>query len=218
VKSHIVMWSGGCDSTLVLYNLATEYGTKNNPIDAVTIKHSQVMAYKEQRRARQLLMREFKSQGLHIRLTEVELNYKGKIYCSGTGIQAMSWLFLGLSLAPDFISSGEKTGLYTGHISEDSMWCSYEGLYRVFEDLSRMMRKEVEWVLPVANETKASVITSLKKNGLLKHCWYCERPKESKVGSEPCGDCKPCRMHQTALYQIRKWGYKKGSILERGVK
>ena len=36
---HLVVYSGGCDSSLMLYELAKKYGTKEKPIIALSYNH-----------------------------------------------------------------------------------------------------------------------------------------------------------------------------------
>jgi PP-loop superfamily ATP-utilizing enzyme len=36
VHNHTVVWSGGCDSTFLLYEVAKKFGTKGNPVTALS--------------------------------------------------------------------------------------------------------------------------------------------------------------------------------------
>ena len=89
----LVCWSGGCDSTLLLHELARVHGTPSNPIRAISIVSTQVTAGKKEKGARDRLMRTFRKEGLHVELSELELRT-----LSGSGLevhglpQAILWL------------------------------------------------------------------------------------------------------------------------------
>lgn len=39
----------------------------------------------------------------------------------------------------------------------------------------------------------------MKERGLYDKCWYCENPSKN---DEVCGECTPCELHRTALWQL----------------
>ena len=58
----LVLWSGGCDSTLILHRLAKK-ASKENPVRALTVEHNRVGALNEQRAARRKILAWMKRKG-----------------------------------------------------------------------------------------------------------------------------------------------------------
>jgi len=193
----LVLWSGGCDSTLVLRDLAHEKSTKKEPVRALTIVHNQVGARREQADARAKILAEFRDCGLHIKHIKVSIKVSGPDWAVGGGsFQAMLWL----STAVSILGKGEE--LYTGHCEEDSVWKRYGQLSSALKGaLSALDKDDCEWVTPLCWESKREIIRRLKELKLHDMCWWCESPKSGKR----CGQCTPCRMHETALWQMKRW-------------
>jgi len=193
----LVLWSGGCDSSLVLYDLARKEGTRAKPIRALTVHHSSVNARKEQARARKRILAEFKKQGLHVIASEVEINCLGPEWpARGGAMQPAIWV----SMATQIIMDDEK--LYTGHCEGDSMWVAYGQAYAAFKALCSLMDKEkADWIFPLLSTSKEDIFRRLKQAGLYDLCWWCEVPTKGKV----CGTCVPCKTHETALWKAKRW-------------
>lgn len=191
--SALVCWSGGCDSTLVLYELGTA-ARAWEPVRAVSFTHPQVPAADEQRRARAAILKEMRSRGLAIQHAEVTLQHKGDFDAPGGNgsIQPVLWL----SLALPYLR--KEDDLYLGYVSEDNVWHYREWLYGAFANFKVFDHHEGSLRLPLEWVKKDEVHEKLRKLGLLRLCWTCEDPKKGKT----CGKCGPCSR--------RGWGLARG--------
>ena len=205
----LVLWSGGCDSTLVLYDLAVSKGTREKPIRALTVSHNSVNARKEQAEARKKILAQFKELGLHVTSSEVEINCLGPDWVvRGGTTQAAIWL----SVASTMIS--DKENLYTGHHDGDQVWIMYACLESALTSLGNSMNKKIEWFVPLVSETKGNIIRRLQDAGLYELCWWCENPDKGKA----CGGCTPCRTHATALWSMEKWSFLDPNNAKKAIK
>jgi len=192
----LVLWSGGCDSTLLLHQVASEKATRDDPVRALSIVHDQVPANKEQAQARKNILKEFKRRGLHVVHSTVRVKTTGLFSVKGGGnTQAVLWL----GLAVPYLFKDED--LYAGYIRGDDYW-HYEGwLQEAFKNLKHAkylkgrLRTPLEWL------TKGEVIKELKQKKLLRLTWYCENPKKN---GKPCGKCHSCKVHRTGVWQLKQ--------------
>lgn len=188
----LVLWSGGCDSTLVLYDLARE-ASAEKPVRALSIEHDGVGAEKEQRRARARVLSRMKRDGLPVKHTTVKITLNGPFFTipSGTS-QPLIWL------PSAILFLDEKEDLYTGYIREDDIWHYRSQLYNLFGVMQAFRGHSGDLILPLEWEPKRSVIARLKNTKLADLVWWCEEPKAGK----PCGRCHECERHDSALRDL----------------
>lgn len=202
----LISWSGGCDSTLLLYELAVK-SSEEKPVRAVSLMHPQVAADVEHRKARQAILKRLRKRGHHILHQELHLRIhtsNGKrtggggkhawFHCNSNGgiIQPVFWM----PLAATYL--GKDEDLYMGYIREDDLW-QYEGNFgRAFGDLQFLMGKTGAIKYPFKLEYKWQILKRLRNVKLLDLCWYCETPKKGKA----CGECASCFKHKSALWQL----------------
>ena len=192
----LVMWSGGCDSTLVLYDLAQRH-TKEKPVHALTVIHSSVPAQEEQARAREKIKKRFKKLELPIRYSVIEVNHLGDCYPTGM-TQPMVWISHGVSMLSKHFDDED---FYTGHHKGDTMWTSWASYLHTFESMCSALEKKSEWRVPLMKQSKAWIIDRLREEDLYALCWWCEDPKAGRA----CGKCLPCKTHHLALYELKLW-------------
>lgn len=196
----LVLWSGGCDSTLMLHELL-----KNSsacwPVRALTIIHDQVSPTKQPARARKKAKYYWKKKGYHLEHTEIEINrvdsnWDVQAINNGGLAQPVFWL----TFAIPYLN--EKEDLYFGYIKEDCIWHHKSEFQEGFKYLSRMCCKQGKLRTPFALAHKRSIIKRLKESDdLYKRTWWCERNDNiNKV----CGKCLPCELHRTAKWQIEQ--------------
>ena len=201
----LLVWSGGCDSTLLLHDLVKD-STENNPVKTIAIIHPQVAAMKEQRSARKMVLKWMKKNGHHIHHQEVEVKHTGElIRCNGSngvaagngGIsQYTMWMFTALN----YLDAEED--LYMGYIHGDDIWWYRHEIWESFRHLLYIMGKKGELKFPLGHMKKSKIIESLKERGLYNLIWYCETPNKGKR----CGRCEPCIKHDVSIFerQIQK--------------
>lgn len=172
-----ICWSGGCDSTLLLYWNA--YNNPNETINAISIKgvvnNDQArMEEKARNKLKKLLPK-------NIKYYTIEL----KTELSNNTWQMPLWLcYLAPSLGYDDI-------VKMAYLSSDGkdFWLKRDDLVKAFDGIMKLQGKDNTKIkFPYEENTKGWVITELKKIKLLEHTWYCGRPKKNK----PCGGCMKC--------------------------
>lgn len=192
----LVLWSGGCDSTLLLHRVASEQATKKDPVRALSIVHSQVPANKEQAQARRNILKEFKSRGLHVVHSTLHVKTTGTFFVKGGGnTQGVLWLGTAIS----YLFKDED--LYAGYIRGDDYW-HYEGwLQEAFKNLKHATYRKGKLLTPFEWKSKGEVIKELKAKKLLHLTWYCEDPKKN---GKACGGCHSCEVHRAGVWQMKK--------------
>lgn len=196
----LVCWSGGCDSTLVLWDLAQK-ASPQKPVRAVSFDVSQVNMGKEQARARKRILARMKKNGLHVEHTNIKIDSgEGFIRQAGSP-QAVLWLIASQALETE-------EDLYLGIVAKDDWWISYSSWYSVFNTLQSVAERTGVIVTPLGGTPKRVVLKYLEKAGLLDLTWWCaasDLPK-NKLRKTPCGECSSCIAHETALWQRERFG------------
>lgn len=201
---HYVCWSGGCDSTLLLYELLEAYGP--DKVVAISYKYpwlgekkaASEFACREAFKAKLRASDKKYSQINHIELTVNEERISGKFKSvDSCGLpQAVAWL---LSVP---LYAHEDTYIYTGAIRNDDLTLHLEQYHHLFEGLSGVLWKKMYLREPYLYFTKTQVLEKLFRYNLYDVTWFCEFPLD--IG-EPCYDgtyCMSCRTHTSALTEL----------------
>lgn len=205
-KANIVVWSGGADSTLLLFELAVKYGAKHNPVFAYSFVKENVAQAPFDKQARKKLKKVFKEMGLNIKYAEVKESLRGRIpwqYTNGLP-QCMMWLG---GLAPILMCNAY---IHLGYIREDDFWHANYTARQAFYKLGALVDSKAEMETPYEYERKADILRKLKHYGLLDLIRYCEDDKE-----EPCGKCPSCKKHHHALLDLEKEEQECDTMVER---
>ena len=199
----LVCWSGGADSTLVLYDLA-EKSSAAEPVNTVSFRVSQVGAEREQARARERILKEFKKRDYHVNSCEIDVKVtKGSgMDCHGLP-QAAVWT-LGIQVL------GQEEDLYLGYIKGDDWTWNRAEYVRVFEAWQHISARTGNLFTPLGLTPKHHVLDRLEDARLLHLVWWCECLGRSpvntgRVRTKPCGDCESCRTHETAMMVRERW-------------
>ncbi len=192
----LVCWSGGCDSTLALFDLCKK-STEAKPVRVVSVRHNQVGAAHAQAKARKAILAELRRRHYHIEAAEVRMTTQGQFRAiNGGTVQPVLWL----SAVLPFLSGLKREKLVLGYIKEDGIWHYKSHLLHAFDYLCEMLgRSKSELVLPLEWTPKTEIITRLRKAGLYKLTHSCEKPQKGK----PCGKCACCQERRTAEWQLR---------------
>lgn len=190
----LVVWSGGCDSTLVLHDVAKEQGGAR----ALSVRHFQVLAAEESAAARGKLLARFKKMGLNIEHSTVKVDQEDSwvqgYHCDGGLAQPILWL----SMAVSYLTEDED--LYFGYHKGDDFWTFSFPFADAFRALQKVRGGKGKLRYPLEHLHKADILKRLQALGLYRDCWYCETPRR-KPGKR-CGKCRPCITHRTALWQL----------------
>jgi len=179
----LLVWSGGCDSTLALTQLLQD----KKEVRTISIKHAQIGASKENSAARLSITRKLVEKGYKINnIGEVEINDRGlyiEIPKEGI-IQPVIWI----GIAAAYLQPDED--LAFGYIRTDDFWHYKTEFEYIFTYLTKMMSKSSSNLLfPVQWFEKTEVIKALREWDLLNLCWTCESPTYDGLS---CGTCIPC--------------------------
>jgi 7-cyano-7-deazaguanine synthase in queuosine biosynthesis len=191
----LILWSGGCDSTLAMLEALPK-----GDVRAISIDHVNVPAKQELTKARAAILKRLRGRGCRIDHTILTIDHNGQFSvpgCSGTE-QPNLWI----PNAQAFLKDEED--LATGWIRGDDVWHYRNFVFEMFSTLQTLTHKTGNLVCPLEWERKEDVIRRLKAAELYDLCWYCENPKASKKSGTPCGTCVPCRTHQAALWRIER--------------
>lgn len=195
-KDHVVVWSGGCDSTLLLDMVSEKFGTYEKPIIAFSIYHHILDNKKltKESEAREKFLSELKSRGLHIIHKTLEIKSDSS-YKEGYGGLPQAFLWA-LNILP-YIKNGSN--VYFGYIRNDDFW--HMGQY--FEEMvragSKLMGKEIKVHYPLEYHTKEHVIAELGVRKLYDYVWWCEMSNE-KGGRY--NECVPCKTHSMTMVPL----------------
>ena len=199
-KKHIVLWSGGCDSTLLLYELLESYGSHNviaisynyQWLDSTKaqIEHNHREAFKGKMKLLGDQFANFSHSVFEINNTNGFLNFGGSM----TGLpQALGWLFM----VPMY--ANEDSYIYAGYVKEDDFSAGgYRHHYtNIFDSVNKLIGKDnMTLRLPYTQRSKNEIIEMLIKNEIYNDSWYCEMPPSKYL---TCMECHPCQTHLAAL-------------------
>jgi 7-cyano-7-deazaguanine synthase in queuosine biosynthesis len=203
-RDHYIMWSGGTDSTLLLYELLDTYGPQH--VHAVSCTYPWLLAtkaetersyrqsFKAMLAAKRPDIANFDHTELHITQETVSGN---QLYIQpGNGpalMQAVSWL-----ISMSTILS-EKSYIYTGAIHEDDLSFRQEGYHKALEGINDLICKEIILREPYLWLTKDMIIYKLMQYDIYDNTWHCEMPEKPSC---PCGKCSPCILHKSSLLKL----------------
>ena len=218
-----ILWSGGCDSSLVLYDIVqatlrpiVKNGVEqyrmcgeivdydpNERIDVISINHDQVPAKEESKAARKKLLEVLSKRFVQKRIFAGEVDIvNGGGYplsvCHNNGIiQPTLWLLQ----AAQYLEASED--LYVGYIRTDDIWHYKQEFIAAFELLQKLANRTGKLIFPLEWYTKQDVIKLLKQAKIYQYVWYCENPHYGKR-CRGINKCHPCDEHDVALDRIAK--------------
>lgn len=193
--SDLVLFSGGCDSTLVLYNQSMELlkaGQSYKKIKALSINHYQIPSQMQQQLARKKIQEEFIARQLPVEWIDISITCNSDIGSSGL-IQPAIWIANALL----YLDNGDI--LYAGYHKGDDYWFCRDKAEIAFNSFSSIIDKQCFLKYPLQFWNKSDIIEELKERKLYDLCWYCET---LAITDKPCGECIPCKTHRTALWQL----------------
>lgn len=199
-RVHYVLWSGGCDSTLLLYELIEAYGADR--VVAVSYRYPWLIASKAETEAlyRETFIAKMKLRGHIVRHSHFDVNVKT---CSGDGLmnggggfpQAIGWLY-----SIPMYTHGPSY-VYHGTIKDDDLCSVLHEYGQIFENTAKVLQRKISLRLPYLYLTKANIIEKLIHYGLYEETWYCENPPGA---NKQCHECMPCKTHLTGLIALQQ--------------
>ncbi len=168
-KQHVVLWSGGYDSTLILDDLIKK---GKNPL-AITVTHPQLPSLSNEIEARINIISKLPP------FEHIDELYTGKekwgltpwVLAVIPHIADKAILYMGVHYSNNFKTKGDSE-----HIGLE------------FERIAKQYNKKVKLELPLRKMDKAQVLNRLIETGLFEDCWTCTNPQ----GVFQCGECPEC--------------------------
>lgn len=203
---HFVMWSGGTDSTLLLYELIMAYGVEN--VFAISYDYPWLTENKKlsERSHRHLFKSKLECMGFmnnkKINHTDIKISNStitgNHLNTSPGGLpQAVGWL---LSI-PIYIPDGSY--IYLGSIKNDDLTLHMEDYHNMFESMSNVLFRNIILREPYLYFSKYQILDKLIQYDLYDSTWTCELPD---TANKSCGKCKPCVDHKIALKELMEYG------------
>lgn len=197
------MWSGGTDSTLLLYELLDAYGSDN--VIAITLifpwlrkeKVDNERSHRESFKAAMKLRGKKYSDFTHVEfnITINVLSEKNKARLSNRGglAQTSSWL---LSI-PLYIDNGSY--VYEGNNRNDDLNLHIDDYIKAFEGSTNLIGKDITLREPYIYLYKHEILEKLIMYDIYDYTWYCEIPN----GVNICNSCNPCKLHYLSLSYLK---------------
>lgn len=213
----LCLWSGGCDSTWLLYTLLRdrrpdavggpeEFDKQDNTVRALTVIHPQVGARDEQKRAREGAKRALNRRKYKFQHAELVYEQYGDFSAFPAAAGGLTQPCIWLPSAYQYLHN--KEALYLSYIKGDDFWHWKADAIHLFNMLNNITGKNATLHFPLEWTTKAEIVYNLQKQKLYNHTWWCEAPdtvkKPASTDGHPkrCGKCHPCLRHKTALWEI----------------
>lgn len=202
-----VLYSGGCDSTLVLHEALLIGKEKHVTINTISFKSRQLGGADIEAKKREQYFEYCKKSGLPIgkNLTICIDNEGSDGFQTGYAScpQPAIWTYNLLVYLPT------DSFVLTGYIHGDDFltYDIYSKWFQIYNGINHLFDKKIEFYCPLAFTSKNDVISGLRQNGIEKYTSYCEAPNSK---GKPCGSCASCVKHKaySALVKIPK-NYKK---------
>ena len=182
MNTHIVLWSGGHDSTLTLIRVTKEHSTMKNKVIALTIKTTMVGQQQQENIARKKIKKELLKDGYHIEFKEIDGNLILPIERGEFALpQQTLWSAVSAFYAPN------NSIVYFSYIDSDSYWQLKQSMEQTFNSICKNLGKECKIEYPLRMYQKKEVIEDIPKK-YYKLVWFCENPKKNKK----CNKCHKC--------------------------
>ena len=229
-NENIVVYSGGCDSTLVLYEVCERAKKLGKRVYVLCIESADcdtpAKHYMEER-ARDTFIEYMRKRGVDIQKfqfnasLDIPDDYDFYESRNGGNPQATMWLS-----AITYLSGYTLKGwnVYMGYVSGDSTIRSIGDINNAFYYIKEVNLgcNNIDIVLPLQFRAKPWILEELHKHNIYKFTWYCEDPhdgviKNGEKNYKPCNECHSCRTHIMALKEIDKT-WSKLELRKLGVK
>lgn len=188
---HCVVWSGGLDSTLILYDLIK----KNIDVSVITFETDVFGRDKNilEQVARTRFLQKFSNTKITEYKIKLDFPYTDNIHGEG-GICQQPYMINLIGLY------GKKdTTYHFGYHKGDDFFTWHNEHIKILENINTIMCKNVNVNFPLRHMQKWQIIDRIQYYGLDDYVWFCEYPGNSHNGKSECGNCNPCKTHMEHL-------------------
>lgn len=197
---HVVVWSGGMDSTLVLDRVCSANINKCIWAHAVNWDMLNNLKVFKEKEARKNYLSYAKKKGYNIAHRTIIV--KANMGAPDLGLaQCLAWFSYVIPYLP------KKSKVYLGYHSADDFWEKVNEVEAYVKSAAVIGGREITLVYPLQYMDKCEILEEFRLRKIPLSCfWTCENPK-SKMFS--CGRCTPCIKLKTAKYESKlKKGFK----------
>ncbi len=190
----LVLWSGGCDSTMVLHDLL-QTASPSKPVRSVGVNCPRMGGNSRNLDARKRIQKRLERDGygrLH-RHIEVEINDNDNFHHVAGLVQPAIWL---IAAACCLIGDVD---LYVGYVRGDDFGHYRSQFESIFNGLQAMSERTGKLVFPLEWAPKSDVLNALNSVGLIKLTWWCQNS-----GEKPCQICSSCLTHAEAWSRLNR--------------
>lgn len=199
-NTSVVYWTGGWDSTALLYKMAVEYGTEEKPIVALSVKTENIQQYSVEEKHRKVLKEILLNKGLHINFQEIEIT------ATSIDLSPLEPACAGVAQPNLLLSSMWELFSYNdiniclGYVREDDIWHYMSEFKKVFYNMAKIQMSNAKLCLPLEWVHKEDIMDYLNSIELLDYTWYCENPDED---GKPCHTCASCKkVNKIVAYRL----------------
>lgn len=191
---HVVIWSGGLDSTLILDRLCSS-GDKNVWAFSINWHMINELKRKKEKEVRKNYIKYAKQQGYEF--CHEEINVNASFGASSSGLpQAMFWF----SVVPVYLP--QNSVVYYGYHRGDDFWHYSQKAKELIKLSEEIGERKIQLQFPLEYMEKGDIIQEYQSRGIPQNCfWSCEDPGVIMGTIIPCEKCEPCITYQTALYR-----------------
>jgi len=196
-KKHFVAWSGGCDSSLLLYDLCEALGKDNPPIalsyEAFFLDENKVKLEKEYRAKFKKELEENRDLHFiyHTMTTSISIDQDSDPKWGWQGLaQPVLFLLQFLPIMPN------DAVLHFGYLKSDDFGVLKHEFNKMIYYINKIMNKNINIIFDFEFITKIHILRKIDKLNLNSFVSFCESPSED---GKICGCCGPCTSHYTAI-------------------
>ena len=215
-NSHVVIYSGGCDSTLLLYELSKKFGTKKNPVKALSFNYVQAInprKIKTEKKTRNSFKQYCKKNKIYVDFLDINITTNRKYdkrACESYSFNGIAQPYLWLTSLSTILLG--KHNIYFGYIKEDDFWFFKTEFINAFNALQKITGTESRLIFAYSHAYKKNIIKELNENKIYEYTWHCEMPTDD---NKRCGTCHPCKKHDQALKQIAEEEQEEKEVQEK---
>lgn len=205
----IVIWSGGADSTLLLYETGLKCKERNMPVDAIHINVPYLDKNKcdKEKECREYMLERMKAEGIEVKYSEIKIDSdtwqndhydgRGKENINWFLPQQMMWTILALQLSPD------GSDVFFGYIRHDDFFSIVNEIKNLWYYANLAQNKNIKFHTPYESLFKHNILSQCMEYGIFDHTWTCENPIKHDDGRiETCKTCHPCESRRDALFYL----------------
>ena len=191
MENKVITWSGGMDSTLLLYKVLLE--RENKPVHVFGFNLHDIDELKQlcefdcRAIIRKKILKTFKD----VYFNEVyskTVRYHNEGYLCGHSKNALYQPLAWISMI--FLNIPDNSELMFGYIKDDCFWDKQGDFEQAIYAMARVSGRKIKISYPLKDYSKQQIMKELDGLSLMDHVWQCESPRKYFIPCETCGSCE----------------------------